>query len=175
MYTQTSNHWMYNLYWPVQTAGLLSIFYACAIHRKIKRFHGWLLVVLPVSLLACWWKDSDLYYLNIPAALGGDFLLLLAACGGIADELLGHEHIPVLRQPMFWLAFGVLVYCIGVIIFYAAWGFIKGDVGSGFFTTLYFTGAYMFNIGAVGCFICLYIQGPSVKENVAVQKPLDIK
>lgn len=170
MYTQSSNHWMYNLYWPIQTAVLLLIFYTCAAHRKIRRFHGWLLAALPVSLAACWWKSPGLDLINVPAVLSGDFLLLLAACGAIAGELSGQEHTPLPGRPLFWLGFGVLIYCIGFIIYYAVWGFIKGDVGSGFFAALYFTGYYMFNIGAAGCFICLYIRGPS-----AVQKPPDMK
>lgn len=182
MYTQTSNHWMYNLYWPIQTAVLLLIFYDRAAQRKIKQFHGWLLAALPVSLLACWWKDPELYLINMPAVISGDFLLLLAACGAVADELFSQEH-PLLRQPLFWLAFGVVVYGICLIIYYAVWGFIKGDVGSWFFAALYFTGAYMFNIGVAGCFICLYIQGPAANKNVREQapnkisgsRPLDIK
>src|SRR5882672_5842706 len=50
LYTQSGNLWLYNSFWPIQSAGLIFIFYTCAIHPRVRRFNGWLLASLPLLL-----------------------------------------------------------------------------------------------------------------------------
>jgi len=165
----SSNHWIYNLYFPLQCAGLLFIFYKCSVHPKVKRFNAWLLAAMPVVLCVFWWKGS-VYELNLMATVAFDFLLLLSACAAFVDQLLGQGNTHFLRQPLFWLSSATLFYSVGSVIFYATWEYSKKMILYFSFFAVYFSAEWIFNIGITGCFICLYLQrkdsgsGPALKE-----------
>ena len=158
--TVTSNHWIYNLYFPLQCAGLLFIFYKCAVHPRVRRFNGWLLTAMPVVLCVFWWKGS-FYELNLMVTVAFAFLLLLAACAAFVDQLLGQGNASLLRQPLFWLSSAILFYSVGSIIFYATWEFSKKMILYIPFYTVYLSAEYIFNIGVIACFICLWINRSS--------------
>ena len=52
--THSSNHWIYNLFLPAFYEGLLLVFYKASALAGVKRFNGWLLVILPVIAFLCW-------------------------------------------------------------------------------------------------------------------------
>ena len=158
IFTATSNHWIYNLFYPLQCAGLLFIFYKRAVHPKVRRFDAWLLAALPVVLCVFWWKGS-FYELNLMATVAYGFLLLLSACAAFIDQLLGQEDAPSLRQPLFWLSSAILFYGVGSVIYFATWEYSKKMILYLPFQAVYLSAEYIFNIGVIGCFICLYMQG----------------
>jgi hypothetical protein len=158
--TATSNHWMYNLYLPLQCAGLLFIFYKCAVHPRVRRFNAWLLGMLPVVLCIFWWKWS-FYELNLMASVALAFLLLLSACAAFVDQLLGQGNAHFLRQPLFWLSSAILLYSIGSIIYYASWEYSKKMIMYYTIAAVFLSAEYFINIGVIACFICLRINRSS--------------
>lgn len=164
-YTGKSNHWMYNSYWPIQSAVLMLIFYSCTVHPKVRRYQGWLLALLPVLLLASWLKAPFFFEINIVALQSCDLLLLLSACGAITDVVLDIEHGTLLRQPLFWLACGALIYSADFVVFYSAFEYHKKMLFTDFFNALYFSSYNLFFIGIAGCFVCAYMMGLTQKES----------
>jgi hypothetical protein len=160
IYTATSNHWIYNLYFPLQCAGLLFIFYKCAVHPAIRRFHAWLLVAMPVALCVFWWKSS-FYELNLMATVACAFLLLLSACAAFVDQLLEQGDTSLLRQPLFWLSSAILFYSVGSIIYYSTWEYSKKMILFYPSAAIFISTEYIINIGVIACFICLWINRSS--------------
>ena len=162
--TATSNHWIYNLYFPLQCAGLLFIFYKCSVHPKVRRFDVWLMTAMPVVLCVFWWNWS-FYELNLMATVAFAFLLLLSACAAFIDQLLGQGNTHFLRQPLFWLSSAILFYSVGSIIYYATWEYSKKMILYYPSAAVFLSTEYIFNIGVIACFICLYMQKDRLKIN----------
>jgi len=168
--TATSNHWMYNLYYPLQCAGLLFIFYKCSIHPMVKRFNAWLLGVMPVVLCVFWWKGS-FYELNLLAAVAFAFLLLLASCGAFVDQLLEHGNTHFFRQPLFWLSAAIMSYSVGSIIYCATWEYSKKMIMYFSIAAIFLSAEYLINIGMIACFICLRLQRTGRGPSPATEEP----
>jgi len=169
-FTVTSNHWIYNVYFPLQCAGLLFIFYTCAVHPKTRKFNVWLLGAMPVLFCVFWWKGS-FYELNLMATVAFDFLLLLSACAAFVDQLLQQGDAHFLRQPLFWLSMAIFFYSVGSIINYATWEYSKKMILENLFDTVFLSAEYIFNIGIAGCFICLYLQRKDRGSGPALEEP----
>jgi hypothetical protein len=156
--THTSNHWVSNLFLPIQCAGFLLVFYKAAVHPRVVRTVGWLLAALPLLILLCWIRGASLYSINIWAWIGYDFLLLLAACLTFVDLLLRTDNTFFLRQPLFWLASGIFFYSVETIIVGASWEYTMKMIMYTFFKIIYYSSDYLMDVGIIGCFICLYLE-----------------
>ncbi|MDO6432608.1 hypothetical protein Q4E93_18525 [Flavitalea sp. BT771] len=156
-FTMTSNHWIYNLYFPLQCAGLLFIFYKCSVQPGVRRFDAWLLGAMPLVCCIFWWKGS-FYELNLMATVAFAFLLLLSACAAFVDLLLEQGYGHLLWQPLFWLSSTILVYSVGSIFYYSTWEYSKKMILDYLFSLLFVSTEYAINLGIIACFICLYLQ-----------------
>jgi predicted membrane channel-forming protein YqfA (hemolysin III family) len=168
--TATSNHWIYNVYFPLQCAGLLFIFYKSAVYPKIRRFNGWLLAAMPV-LFCVFWRKGSFYELNLMATVAFAFLLLLSSCAAFIDQLLGQGNVSLPRQPLFWLSSGILAYSVGAIVYYATWEYSKKMILFYPFTAILISTEYVINIGVIACFICLYLQRKDRGAGAALKEP----
>ena len=147
-----SNHWIYNLYNPIECALLLYVYYRAAVHPAIKRLDLSLLAVLPPLIFIVYLLVPVLYSLNSMAGIGYLFLLILSSCGVYVDLLLDKGDLPIFRHPLFWLAAGVLLYSICMILFFLTWEYSKKMILYRFFSIIYFGGAAFLNLGIIGCF-----------------------
>lgn len=157
-YTHSSNHWIYNLFLPLQCAGFLLVFYGASIHRMVRKMNKWLLAALPLMTLICWSKGGPLDMINTRAVVCFDFLLLLSVCLAFVDQLLQMDDTHFIRQPIFWLALGLFFYSVESIIEFATWEFIKKMLLMGLYRFIGFSGEYLLGLGIIGCFICIYLK-----------------
>ena len=156
-----SNHWLYNLFIPVEGISYLYVFYKAAIHRTVRRIDGWLLLLVMPLIVLSYILSHSFFFLNTYAGMSCSFLPLLAACGTFIDLLADKRELRLFRQPMFWMAAGVLLYSISNIIFYIIWEYVKKMNYYNFFSIVYFLGTALLNLGMIGCFICIYRQQPA--------------
>jgi len=157
-YTHSSNHWIYNLFLPLQCAGLLLVFCGVSIHRVVRRFNKWLLAALPLVTVICWSRGTPLDMVNIWAVVCLNFLLLLSVCLAFVDQMLRMDDTHFIRQPIFWLASGLFFYSVTSIIEFATWEYIKKMLLFGLYTFIAFAGEYLQAVGIIGCFICIYLE-----------------
>lgn len=163
-YTHSSNHWLFNLFLPLQCAGFLWVFYKCSLHPKVARVNKWLLILLPVVGALCWARGgASLEDINIFALVGFDFLVLLSVCMAFVDLLLRTDSVHFVRQPMFWLASGLFFYSIECIIGYSVYEYSKKMILFWMYKLILFSADYLTDMGVVGCFICIYLER-SVKK-----------
>lgn len=153
-----SNHWIYNLYNPVECIFILYIFYSAAMHRDIKRLNLLLMGAVPPLLLVAYLLSPVFFSLNIIASTGCWFLLLLSSCGAYVDLLLDKESLSLFRHPLFWLAGGGVLYAISMIIYYITWEYSKKMIFYRFFYFDYFGGICLLNLSIIACFVCVYRQ-----------------
>jgi hypothetical protein len=160
-----SNHWIVNLYVPVAHAALLYIFYNTAVHPLIKRLDLLLLAALPPLIVIAYWVSPVFYSLNSIADIACLFLVLLSSCGALVDLLLDKRDLPLFQHPLFWLAGGMLLYCVCTILYFLTWEYSKKMILYRFFYIIYFTGGWFFNLGIIGCIIFVYRQWPATAKS----------
>ena len=153
-----SNHWIYNLYNPVECLGLLYIFYKTAVYPLIKRLDLLLLIALPLLVIMAYWLSPVFYSLNSIQNIGCMFLLLLSSCGALVDLLLDKSSLPLFQRPVFWLAAGMLLYAICMILYFLTWEYSKKMILYRLFYMIYFGGGCFFNLGIIGCVIFVHRQ-----------------
>lgn len=162
-YTYKSNHWVFNLYLPLECAGFLLVFYSASIHRKVRRGNKWLLIASPLVTAICWSGGASLFSVNTWALVSFDFLVLLSVCLAFVDQLLRMDHSHFIRQPMFWLASGLFFYSVETIVAYASWEYTKKMILFGLYVFITFSGDYLLDAGIIGCFVCIYLESHAKK------------
>ncbi|HEX9510713.1 MAG TPA: hypothetical protein VF939_09525 [Puia sp.] len=160
-----SNHWIYNLYNPVECIFLLYIFYRAAMHGVIKRLNLILLATVLPLILAGYVLSPNFFSLNIIGSAGCFLLLLLSSCGAYVDLLLDKGDLPLFRHPLFWLAGGVLMYGICMVLYYITWEYSKKMILYRFFFIDYFGGLCLLNLGIIGCFVFVYRQWAQIARS----------
>ena len=150
-----SNHWIYNLYLPLNCLGFLYFFYRASIHSGIRRINGWLLAAVPPGIVIAFTLRPGLSFLNTYAAIFYCFLLLLSCIGACVDLMLDKRYIRLGREPLFWLACGLLLDMAGSIVEYAFFSFGEKMILFTLFTVLTFSTNICLYLGTAGCFICL--------------------
>jgi len=162
-YTHSSNHWIYNLFLPLQCAGFLLVFYGASMHRMVRRVNKWLLAALPLVTVICWSGGAPLDMMNTWAVVCFDFLLLVSACLAFVDQMLRIDDAHFVRQPIFWLASGLFFYSVGSIIEFATWEYIKKMLLIGLYRFIAFSGENLLDAGIIGCFVCIYFESRAKK------------
>lgn len=150
-----SNHWIYNLYLPLNCCGFLYFFYWASIHSRIRRINAWLLAAVPAGTVIAFSLRPGLSFLNTYAAIFYCFLLLLSCIGACMDLLLDKRYLRLGREPLFWFACGLLLDCAGSIVEYAFFSYGEKMILFTLFTVLTFSTNIFLYIGTTGCFICL--------------------
>jgi hypothetical protein len=169
-HTHSSNHWVFNLFLPLQCAGFLLVFYTASIHSMVRRVNKRLLIVFPLATLACWLPGTPLNTINIPAVLCFDFLLLLAVCMAFVDLMLRTDDFHFIRQPMFWLASGLFFYSVENIIMDSTFEYTKKMVLFALYKFVAFSGDYLLDAGIIGCFICIYLERRTNKRDTDLRQ-----
>lgn len=161
-----SNHWIANAAAPVECALILYIFYKASTHRIIKRINiGLIIAIIPLLLIGYTLRPL-FFYLNTTVATGCFFFILLSACCAYVDMLLDKRDFRLSRQPMFWLAGGMLLYSISNILCLVGFEFEKKMVLYGFFYYDYYLGLSIIALGIILCFISVYLQEARDKKGL---------
>ncbi|HWK02014.1 MAG TPA: hypothetical protein VNS58_00185 [Puia sp.] len=149
------NLWLYNFFTPVECGFIIYIYYRASVHPAIKRLNVLLLGLLPVSIGMAYWLHPVFNRFNEMAGLVYLFFELLAACSFLIDALLNKSDTPPGRQPLFWMACGVLIYsCIFTVI--SAVEDHKLKIPYSLYMLYSFVGNTSLYAGFIACFICLH-------------------
>jgi hypothetical protein len=155
--THSSNHWIFNVYLPLECVSYLYIFYRASASPIIRRLNGWLTVtVLPLVVIS-FLLSPQLFIINQMMGMGCDFLLLISACVACIGLLLSEEEVSFFRNPLFWLAGGVLYYSIGNIIYLVTWEVTRKMVLYKFIRIEFFLSGIVLNLALMGSFFCMYL------------------
>lgn len=157
-HTHSSNHWIFNLFLPLQCVGFLLVFQSAGIHPLVRRINKFLLAAFPLVTAICWLRGAPLESINLWAIVSFDFLILVSVCLAFVDMLQRWDNIHFIRQPMFWLASGLFFYSVESIIGFATWEYSKKMILFTLYTIIVFSGDYLLDAGIIGCFICIYLE-----------------
>jgi hypothetical protein len=102
--------WIYNFFLPVECAFFIYIFYRASKHPAIKQLDTVLLMLLPVGAGILYFIFPYFSSSNKPVALFYLFTELICAGSFVIDLLLTQSKTSLTRQPLFWVAFGLLFY-----------------------------------------------------------------
>lgn len=153
--TQTSNNWMYNLYFPLESLGFLYIFYLGAIHTAVKRINAALLIAILPTLLVAYILYPGFTFLNTHAIIYQSFLLLVSAGCAFIDILLDKSRVQFVRRPLFWLASGIIIYSGASIMVYLFWAYGKKMILYLPFAYIYMISYNLLSFFIIGSFISI--------------------
>lgn len=102
--------WLYNCFLPAECACFIYILYRASVHKVIKRLNLALLMILPIGAGILYWRYPFFYKINDHVVLLYLFTELIGACSFLTGLLLSQSKTPLTHQPLFWLAFGLLIY-----------------------------------------------------------------
>ncbi|HWK02016.1 MAG TPA: hypothetical protein VNS58_00195 [Puia sp.] len=147
--------WMYIFFAPVECGFIIYILYRASVHPNIKRLNAILLGLLPISIGIAYWLHPAFSGFNDIADFFYDFLELIAACSFLTDVLLNKSDTPVGRQPLFWMASGILFYCcmftlLGVLLNYMP------RMPRRYLAPYSLVANTFMYTGFIACFICLH-------------------
>ncbi|HWK02063.1 MAG TPA: hypothetical protein VNS58_00430 [Puia sp.] len=148
------SRWMYSFFAPVECGFILYILYSASVHPAIKRLNAILLGFLPISIGIAYYMHPVFTRFNESAGLFYDFLELIAACSFLTDVLLNKSDTPLGRQPLFWMAAGILFYSSLFTLLDALRTYIPKIPVQ--YLTMYsvIANTFMYT-GFIACFICL--------------------
>jgi hypothetical protein len=107
------NHWLYNLYLPVEFLLFTALYYFAFTTPRIKR------IVLTGSVLlvlfAVWnmIAGQGFYSFNTYTVLVSGLLILTWIFFYFRELLRRSEYVTLTREPMFWISSGMLVFYLG--------------------------------------------------------------
>jgi hypothetical protein len=153
--------WIYNFFLPLECAFFLYIFYRASVHAAVKRLNATLLMLLPVGAGILYFFFPYFSESNKQVALFYLFSELICACSYVIDLLLIQANTPFARQPLFWVAFGLLIfsglyvlmitilYSISIIQIFSTYAYVNSLVSNFFLYS-----------GFIICFIRLHKAKP---------------
>jgi hypothetical protein len=146
--------WIYNFFAPVECGFIIYILYRASVYPAIKRLNAILLGCLPISIGIVYWMHPVLHRFNDAAGLVYDFLELVVACSFLIDVLLNKLDTPPGRQPLFWMASGLLFACSLFTLQDVLMNYIPTIQNQ--YLTIYnaIANSFMY-AGFIACFICL--------------------
>jgi hypothetical protein len=124
----------------------------------VKRLNKILLLMFPAGVALSFMLHPVLFTTNDPVNLLCYLFEFIAACSILIDGLLNKWNIPLTRQPLMWLAAGVLFFSCTYALLQIMLNYVLNNIAEYF--TLY---AFIANTaeygGFIGCFICLRREG----------------
>jgi hypothetical protein len=100
------NHWVYNLWLPLECCCLLLVLYTGARHPVAKRLIGWLLVLLPAGIVAAYCANPSISHINVVAML---FCLFCELIGGFIFILTHATWLFAINVFRMWYGWLVLL------------------------------------------------------------------
>ncbi|HWK04309.1 MAG TPA: hypothetical protein VNS58_11790 [Puia sp.] len=153
-------HWVHNLFAPVECVFILYILHRASMRPAIKRLNIVLLVILPAGIGVIYGLHPAVLRIGEFAALFYLFLELTAACSFLIDLVLNKSDTPVGRQPLFWMAAGMLFYCSIFSMELTVMSFIKKIPWQYSVSYAIVANTFMYT-GFITCFICLHRANPA--------------
>jgi len=118
------NHWVYNIFLPLECCVLLLVFYKGVKQPVIRSMSGWLLVLLPAGMIISYWRiHFTVVSINVFALLFYFFLELVGGCLFLTDCLLSGEEASIFSHPLSWTAMGIILYTCIFILTNITWVF----------------------------------------------------
>lgn len=121
------NVWLYNIFIPAEY-----LFYAFIFHRSYSVPSFRILSLLFIVLFSLY-TIVNLLFINeitvlnsIPIAIGSFFMIIFSLLS-FYDIYLNIQSTSVLKQPMFWIAAGVLLFNAGEFTFYLLFPYLKNS------------------------------------------------
>lgn len=118
------NHWVYNIWAPIECAVILLVFYKGTVHPVTREVCGWLLVLLPLGTVVFYLPHFNFLTLNTHEMVFTLFCELISGCVFLVDGLLWGEELSIFRRPLSWMAFGTILYTCVFILTHALWEYI---------------------------------------------------
>lgn len=153
---QYNNHWIYNLFIPLQHFVFLFFIKSAIVDLRVKPtllfFIFLAIIVVPVT----YFFHRNFFILNNYTATAMVFLLFLSSAAYYVDSMLNNIPIVIYKQPPFWIVSGLFFFCVIFIVRFSLWKFIvqipeyKKILG---YTNIV-ANTFLYG-GLIGCFICL--------------------
>ena len=146
--------WLYNLFMPVECGSFLYVFFRGAVRPAIRIFNRCLLAAIIPVLVISFLAQPHLLLHNKFRYIIFLFLELLAACSFFIDLLSGGESVYLLRQPLFWLAGGIVPFCCVHIVLFSLLNYFIPMPQIYYFSWTLVANTFLYS-GVTACFICL--------------------
>lgn len=163
--------WLYNLFMPVECASFLYVFFRGAVHPAIRIVNRCLLAAIIPVLVISFLAQPHLLLHNKFRYIIFLFLELLAACSFFIDLLSGGESVYLLRQPLFWLAGGIVPFCCVHIVLFSLLNYFIPMPQIYYVSWTLVANAFLYS-GVTACFICLRRTRPGALRVVASFGPI---
>lgn len=128
-YLDRPNHWLYNLFLPVQYLLFTILFFLVFKSKKVRA------IIISCSILLLSFSISNILFIqgfqifNTYTLLVSGFLILCWVFLYFRNLLQSKEQIYLLREPMFWISSGLLIFYLGnVFVAGTIDYFIKNDL-----------------------------------------------
>jgi hypothetical protein len=118
------NHYIYNVWQPIESFLILLMFYKGTTQRVTHRLCGWLLVLLPAGILFIYLVHFVFITLNVPETVFCLFTQLIGACIFLTDSFLWSEELSIFRRPLSWMAMGTILYSCAFILMHGLWDYM---------------------------------------------------
>jgi len=155
--TQSSNHWLFNIFIPLECGSYLYLFYKTAAHPVIRRLNGWLMAMVLPLVAVSFLLVPELTIINQVMGIGCAFFLMISSCSVCIDLLLSEDEVSFFRHPLFWLAGGILFYSISNAIYFVTWEITKKMILFRFVLVEYMVAGILLNCCLMGSFFCVYL------------------
>jgi hypothetical protein len=144
----------YNLWALLETGALLYILSGRITLSSGRRLHRILLIALLPGTVLCYIWYPFFHKFNGCAVLFFLFLELIAACTALVDILKKMYDRPMYKEPMFWLATGMLFYCSLFIVVFSLGQFFNRLSYPVYLPFACSANTFMYG-GFIACFIAL--------------------
>lgn len=150
--------WVQDLFTPVECVVILYVLHRGSVRPAIKRLNVVLLAILPVGIVVIYGLHPTLFWIGEFASLFYVFLELIAACSFLIDLVLNKSDTPLGRQPLFWMAAGMVFYCSIKSLELTVMSFITKIPWQYSLSYSMVSNTFMYT-GFIACFICLHRAG----------------
>lgn len=123
-YTKESNHFIANIYFPIEFCFYFFLFYKSSETRKVKLIISVSFLLYVLAFLCDMMFIHGFYYINIYSYCLGSVLIILC-CLLYFMTLFGSDRVlNYFRLPMFWIATGLLFFYVGNLVQYSLLSYI---------------------------------------------------
>ena len=153
-YRYHNNHWLYNLWNPLECLYVLLVFYSAAIHAVARRINKILLCLLPVGIIITFSVQPHFFQSNIYGMQFYFFCELISTCVFLIDGLVRSEDHTIFRHPLSWTAVGIALHCIVSLLCYGMWKYML-QWPMGYYIGAMFVANGLFYMGTMVTFVRL--------------------
>ncbi|MEO7264749.1 MAG: hypothetical protein ABIW38_07540 [Ferruginibacter sp.] len=141
------NSWLYNMFIPVEYFFNTYLFYAYFENIVLKKTAKIILILIPVAALVNMTFVQGFYNFNTNILFAGNCLMIILSCAFFIDLFKREEELVLWREPMFWIATGILLFNLGELSYTLFFDYIlkhKQDPRAILFSTINGNLIYLF-------------------------------